>query len=122
MREEIKFEEGDEVEWGGVKGIVSGVDLQSKSDFYLYVDFENKQVGTFCKDGRYYDWLKEPSLKLIKKAKKSVKKWRWLYQISNGNFHMTDKHYSSEEEVGKWLRGNDKVIGIILETEKEFYE
>ncbi len=70
----MTFEVGDVVEWCGVRGIVSELDEGVK------VIFPNKLPLYFCSDGKYEHWHKEPSLKLIEKAKKKVNKsvTRWV--------------------------------------------
>lgn len=74
MSEENKtvFDLNDRVSAFGVEGIV----LSIKDDVYypIYVEFDNKQYARFTNDGKYQCWHLEPSLKLIEKAKKKVKK------------------------------------------------
>ena len=80
MSEENKtvFEVGDIVEWCGIKGKI--VFIYSESTRYpILVRFDNNEEKPFAKDGKYYDWHLEPSLKLIEKAKKKVKKRFWLF-------------------------------------------
>jgi len=79
MSEENKtvFEVGDIVEWCGIKGKI--VFIYSESTRYpILVRFDNNEEKPFTKDGKYYDWHLEPSLKLIEKAKRKVKKKFWI--------------------------------------------
>ena len=77
--EEMIFEIGDEVEAFGVRGVVVEIDMLVRVLF-------DERYCYFYKDGKVYSWTKEPSLKLIKKAKKKVKKYRWgIY-----NWHLKD--------------------------------
>ena len=69
LAEDTMFEVGDEVSAFGVRGIVE--DIRGNE---VIVALENRLKFTFYKDGTYFNWAKEPSLKLIKKAKKKVKK------------------------------------------------
>jgi len=78
MREENKtvFELNDRVTAFGIEGVVISVDFAK--DYPIKVDFYNGKYPTFTKDGKLYNWHLEPSLKLIEKAKKKVKKKFWL--------------------------------------------
>lgn len=75
-----KFEIGDKVEAFGFEGTVSGI---NKNDTYaVTVQFTNGKSSSFTRDGRFYDWHNEPSLKLIEKAKKKVTKEVVLYRYT----------------------------------------
>lgn len=119
MCEEIKFEVGDEVIAFGVDGIVG--DVVNDSDFPILVRFPNKHVLSFTKKGFWHIWHKEPSLKLIKKAKKPVKRWQWLCINDNGTHWLTTGFFEDELEVRNYTNFS-KPLKPILETEKEFYE
>ena len=67
------FKVGDSVEAFGCEGIVSKNNSCDLVDFPIEVTFkEHGHANTFTRDGRCDVWHKEPSLKLIKKAKKKV--------------------------------------------------
>lgn len=66
------FEVGDIVEAFGLKGIV--VKIRDCQYFPIQVKFCNDNSATFCSSGKLQSWHLEPSLKLIEKAKKKVKK------------------------------------------------
>jgi hypothetical protein len=54
----------------------------------------------FYKDGKVYSWTKEPSLKLIKKAKKKVKKYRWgIYHYRTNSVGRLDEYYSGDGDL-----------------------
>lgn len=74
LREENKtvFDLNDRVTAFGIEGVVISVDFAK--DYPIKVDFYNGKYPTFTKDGKLYNWHLEPSLKLIEKAKKKVKK------------------------------------------------
>lgn len=78
MSEENKtvFEVGDIVEAFGLKGIV--VKIRDCQYFPIQVKFCNDNSATFCSSGKLQSWHLEPSLKLIEKAKKKVKKKFWF--------------------------------------------
>jgi len=99
------FEVGDEVEAFGCLGLV--------------VDIQGPLVkATFCKhnywftfDGKSFDWAKEPSLKLIKKKKKKVKK-----KVKG---YMSDKMIGVSDGYLLWL-SKDKIQYNIPCIEIEF--
>jgi len=67
-----EFKVGDKVEWCGVEGEVTRICNRDLCP--LEVAFTDT-TSTFSLDGRYLDWHKEPSLKLIKQ-KTAYYKWR----------------------------------------------
>lgn len=75
----IKFEVGDKVEAFGVEGVIRDI---SSSSGLIVVDFITGNSDTFYKDGSFYSWHNEPSLKLIEKAKKKVTKEVVLYRYT----------------------------------------
>lgn len=81
LKEENKtvFEVGDIVEWCGVKGVIKKIKKEYIDDKYpLLVNFEQDE-HLFTENGHFYDWHLEPSLKLIEKASRKVKKKFWLF-------------------------------------------
>lgn len=80
MSEENKtlFEVGDIVDWCGAQGIIRDIKSPSDSIYRLMVKFENGYFEWFTGCGRIKEWHLEPSLKLIEKAKKKVKKKFWF--------------------------------------------
>ena len=66
-----KFEVGDVVEAFGERGTIVSV---REEDYSLYKvvlsEVTPRVVLSFNSQGKYFDWQKEPSLKLIEKAKK----------------------------------------------------
>lgn len=77
----MEFKVGDVVDWCGIIGEVIGNDT---SNTYLNVRFRH-ECGhvldeVFYIDGLYRTYHKEPSLKLIEKSKKKVKKYKVLFK------------------------------------------
>ncbi len=98
----MEFKVGDKVEWMGVIGtvvITPGYNRNSNVIYPLEVDFNVNGVRLFTRDGKLESFHKEPSLKLVERPKKKVKKTieRWAniyssYIISN---------YDSEKHANK---------------------
>ena len=65
-----EFEVGDSVEAFGCNGVV----VPNINENYIDVSFGGDNIICFFKNGNYFTWAKEPSLKLINKKKKKVKK------------------------------------------------
>lgn len=80
---DTKFEVGDIVDWMGVEGVVKEI-LGFPNDGHVYVDFYQADMKQgFHPDGKLYGFHKEPSLKLIKKAKKKITVECWVNVYSN---------------------------------------
>jgi hypothetical protein len=92
----MEFKVGDICEWQGVRGVVVLVD----SDEVL-VKFRDSQCNTsFLPDGRYFKWHKEPSLKLLERPKRMVKKSAtWWCNIYDDNFSMKAMCFVSKEKA-----------------------
>jgi hypothetical protein len=78
---ETEFRVGDIVDWLGIRGVVTYISKDGNDlDEYMYVKLEGDtmddyDLGTeFFPDGRYMKAHKEPSLKLIERPKRKVKK------------------------------------------------
>lgn len=75
-----KFQVGDIVEAFGVRGEI--ISLENSPSYPILVKFYD--TGTFWNkaafiiDGKFEDWHKEPSLKLIERPKKKVKRTYWF--------------------------------------------
>lgn len=76
---ETKFQDGDKVEWAGAEGVVAVDDGTIRC---LKVKFLDAEPRWFYADGRFEQWHKEPSLKLIERPKKKVAKT--MYQVIYG--------------------------------------
>lgn len=76
-----KFQVGDIVRWCGVGGKITSID--DLATYPIGVKFEDpNRIDSFTSDGRYADWHKAPSLELIERPKKRVKKWVNLYNAN----------------------------------------
>jgi hypothetical protein len=73
----MEFKVGDKVSAFGVEGEV--ISLDEKNNYPITVEFDDDHLSFFMIDGRASAWHLEPSLKLIEKAKKKVKKKFWFY-------------------------------------------
>lgn len=62
-----QFQVGDIVDWCGAMGEV--MSENSGRDYENITVAFGDYVKVFLKDGRYFDWHKEPSLKLVERAK-----------------------------------------------------
>lgn len=110
MNSETKFEVGDQVEWCGVLGIVTGIDGRLEQS--IQVVFNESLFGEECRifypDGKYEKWHTEPSLRLISKAKKKRKVK--LYAFFHKNTFVVSGGYGSiqyavsEMEIHNYIR------------------
>jgi len=77
----FRFRTGDRVRWGGIEGVVVKVTCAFSQDDTLEVVFDADPTAKnqwFLSDGRIYDYHTEPSLVLIERPKKKVKKHGWV--------------------------------------------
>lgn len=121
MSNEKKFEfkVGDVVEWGGVRGkVYAGL---SSLVHPVMCEFENETVASFTYDGKYMDWHKEPSLKLIERPKKKVKKYKVLYRDTYNNYFVSSGFYENRIHFDLYT-GNMQFIQLIKESEIEVEE
>lgn len=82
----MEFQVGDKVEWCGCVGEVLAIDDYGR--YPLAVDFGVARPF-FTRDGRFYEWHKEPSLKLISRPKKKVTMYKWAYRVNNDAYRET---------------------------------
>ncbi len=88
---DTKFEAGDTVSWCGTHGVVMSVCEHDNKDYNtsVRVYFEEvKQSEYFCFDGRYMKYHTEPSLKLVRKAKKKITVEYWVNVYKSGATHL----------------------------------
>jgi hypothetical protein len=78
-----KFDVGDVVTAFGNRGAVVRVDL--RANYGVTVEFEGGGVEYFTNDGKINGWQKEPSLKLIEKAKKEEPKKKYYRMLMRQN-------------------------------------
>lgn len=114
---ENKFQVGDKISAFGVEGEV--VRISDDSNYPIRCNVQNHSVS-FTAAGKYMSWHKEPSLKLIKRPKKKVKKYRVLYKRGNG-FNVSLDFYKSEEDfrMHNVSELEFKFIQLIKESEIE---
>lgn len=115
---ENKFLIDDVVEWCGVRGVV--ITSEYCSNYPIGCNFKGSVCPlAFTSDGRYYDW-QEPSLKLIERPKKKVKRYKVLFQ-HGVDFIVSSGRYKSEEDfrMSNINKLYFKVIQLIKESEIE---
>lgn len=84
---DTKFEAGDTVSWMGVEGVVNRIDRLGL--FSVEVDFhDHSATRVFLSDGKQEPWHKEPSLKLVSKAKKKITVEYWVNVYKSGATHL----------------------------------
>lgn len=119
----MELKVGDIVEWCGCRGFVNGEYEKEGGFAYIQVYFNDSPCTlVFTKDGKQYDWHKEPSLKLIKRLKRLYKV---LYTVEIGDrndYIMTDGRYSSEFEFKDEYPFNCKFVKFVEETMIEVEE
>lgn len=72
---EPKFQVGDVVEFNGVRGVVLSMEARR---YPVHVSFEDSITCYFTLDGKFFDWHVTPSLKLIERPRRIVKKKVWI--------------------------------------------
>lgn len=120
---EPQFQVGDIVEAFGVRGTVHSV-FGEDGGLRVAVKFDVDlgYVPTFSRDGLFRDWHKTPSLKLISRAKKKVKKFGYLaiVRTSQKNKYVTDILYDSYEDAKNNFKDRFVALGPKIEwTEEE---
>ena len=93
----MEFKVGDIVEWQGVRGTVN-----CNTHYGVKVLFADGNIANFYADGRYFDWHKEPSLKLIERPKKMVKKTmtKWCNIYADGDVCVHSTRAGAESIAG----------------------
>lgn len=119
LRGEImEFKVGDICEAFGLKCFV--IDINIKHNYPVKVSFEGGHCRNFLMNGKFEDWQLEPSLKLIERPKKKVKKKFYLGHdkyspihsyIGCGALWITRK----DAEVQKW----EHVLEVEIEVDEE---
>ena len=93
------FEVGDKVRAFGVDGVV--VSITYSGDYPVEVEFTlldmDKRTDSFDKNGKYMKWHKEPTLVLVEKAKKKVKKYLFAFKDVYGVWSISQRLYSESE-------------------------
>jgi hypothetical protein len=112
---ETEFKVGDIVDWLGIRGVVTciseGID---DLDEYMYVKFDGDtmdDLGTeFFPDGKYMKAHKEPSLKLIERPKRKIKKRFYMMAYLNGDGEWLIS-YSAVDESFRDNQGDERFGG-----------
>ncbi len=77
---DTKFEAGDTVSWMGVEGVV--ICSKHSGDYPIECYFKYgiglEYTNFFTSKGRFFYWHTEPSLKLVRKAKKKITVECWV--------------------------------------------
>lgn len=81
---QLPFQVGDKVCAFGLDGTVTDFDQTAKYGLTVRWDNCDEECDEFMNDGRFYDYHKEPSLVLVERPVKKVKKSFWLWADENG--------------------------------------
>ena len=112
----MELKVGDIVEWCGIKGKVDSIGNYMKVHFYVDGIADNLidwgPQYTFNKDGKQFDWHKEPSLKLIERPKQKVKKYKVLFVDIYDEWQLSSSYY---ETVEKFDMHNIYKVKMLLE-------
>ncbi len=93
----MEFKVGDIVEWCGARGTVFYEDINAQKP--ICVKFENSDyLYYFSENGKYFEWHKEPSLKLIERPKQKVKKYKILFKTASGEWEMSSSYYETVKD------------------------
>lgn len=93
-----EFKVGDRVKAFGCEGVVAHVTEEPPNKLPLCVHYENGKTRWYYPDGREEEWHKEPSLKLIARAKTKVKLYPALLEVNDG-WGMSFELFKNEEEA-----------------------
>lgn len=118
----FEFKVGDIVTAFGLKGTVILNNLGPP--YPIVVEYETGDLEYFYTTGHLNSWHKEPSLKLIERPKKKVKKYKVLYRDDFNNYKVTNCVYADKKEFDFYVGGYQfiqliKESEIEVETEKE---
>lgn len=99
---EAKFKVGDRVRAWGIDGVVQPSCTYSTDVLVLFDDGHNQH---FDKEGKAQSWHKEPSLVLVERPKKKVKKTieRWVAFDPQNN--CIDCTKSTKQEITRFVDG-----------------
>jgi hypothetical protein len=112
---ETEFKVGDICMAFGMRCVVEDID-KSPSDYPVNVVFEfSEKKESFTPNGRLYGWHKEPSLKLIERPKRKVKKrfYMMVYKCEGG-WHqasiMVDENFKDSSGTEHLNRFERKIL------------
>lgn len=114
----MEFKVGDICEAFGLKCFV--IDINKKHNYPVKVSFEGGYCRNFLMDGKFEDWHLEPSLKLIERPKKKVKKKFYLGHngIRHPEDHITCSNLHPDTELLKKAQW-DNILEIEIEVDEE---
>lgn len=93
----MKFQVGDLVEAFGVEGEVVAID---SSSWPIRVRFSNGEDELFSADGKLFDWHDEPSLVLIERKPKYVKKTLYAELFKDSvSFYLNSRVYEEKPKA-----------------------
>lgn len=109
---ETKFKVGDKVRAWGIDGVVKPSYMNSSE---LLVAFDNNKYQYFDQEGKAQSWHKEPTLILVERPKKKIKKTLevWGCRYVNGGLASNDV-YKTKLEVEDRIAGSAYVVPIHL--------
>jgi hypothetical protein len=124
IKDRLGFQVGDEVEAFGCNGTVRYIESDPTQCRPVLVCMDAEVAGwsRFTMDGKSEKWHKTPSLKLIKRPKKKVKKSFWLWTGESGGLidvlmdesgvtPSNKKHFSNTWNITK-IPGTEVVLDV----------
>lgn len=116
---EPKFKVGDKVRAFGIDGVVTG------TTSFITVSFPSKEMNfVFLPDGRTREWHNDPSLVLVERPKKKVKKHGWVnifgLDAAPGQTFSSRVYTSCEDAAEAVIRGSTlyKILAFDYEIEE----
>lgn len=105
----MDFKVGDKVSWMGLEGIVDRIDETTSYPVYVRTYHPVCSLHGFTLDGRYRTEHTEPSLKLIERPKKMVKKKISVWV----NVYENDKIYLHRHQLDAECTGQKNRIACV---------
>lgn len=105
----MDFKVGDKVSWMGLEGIVSNTDRGLVYPVEVFFSGRRKDTHCFTEDGLSYYEHTEPSLKLIDRPKKMVKKKISVWV----NVYENDKIYLHRHQLDAECTGQKNRIACV---------
>lgn len=118
----MEFKVGDTVEAWGIRGKITNILPGILSSYPILVKLDSvSHLEEFTRDGKHYNWHQVPTLKLIERPKKKVKKIYWMgaTKCDGKDFLITSCLYPSEMVLKDSTTGFKFKIKVELEMDEE---
>lgn len=109
---ETKFEVGDTVSWMGAEGVVKEIYDGSVKVIFTPMCY----IQLFFIDGRLHQFHTEPSLKLIRKAKKKITVECWVNVYGDGIYRFYE---TKDQAINNAVKSYGDVTTVHLSKEVE---